>query len=210
MVPDTESGSAHWRRGQAKRARTRARLIDAAAQLVFEKGFERTSLDDIAQRVGMSRGAIYGNFKDRDELFLAMVEARWTPVAPAFKPGASFGEQMRILAEALISVIPARRAAAVGASSFQTYALTHAAMRRRLIEMNGDYYRRCAETLLGFVPEDQLPMPAERLIRVLHGMTDGLLALHFLTPELIGEEVIYSAFELLGAGGMALRPRIES
>ena len=49
-----------------KRARTRARLVQAAAAAIGEKGFERTSLEDVAQRAGMTRGAIYGNFDSRD------------------------------------------------------------------------------------------------------------------------------------------------
>ncbi|MGH8219801.1 MAG: TetR/AcrR family transcriptional regulator [Steroidobacteraceae bacterium] len=41
-----------------------------------------------AERAGMTRGAIYGNFKDRDELFLAVMEACWQPIVPKLKPGA--------------------------------------------------------------------------------------------------------------------------
>src|SRR5438552_1466198 len=102
-----------------KRARTRAKLVEAAAKLVGTKGLEQTSLEDVARLARMTRGAIYGNFKDRDELFLAVAEARWQPIVPKFKPGASYSEQLRILAEAVVAAIPARRAACVGAASYQ-------------------------------------------------------------------------------------------
>jgi AcrR family transcriptional regulator len=36
-------------------------------------------MEDVARRAGMTTGAIYGNFKNRDELFIAMSEAYWPP-----------------------------------------------------------------------------------------------------------------------------------
>jgi AcrR family transcriptional regulator len=34
-------------------------------------------LEDVARRAGLTTGAIYGNFKNRDELFIAMSETYW-------------------------------------------------------------------------------------------------------------------------------------
>src|SRR5262249_39683639 len=50
-----------------KRERTRAALLAAARDLIREKGYAQTTLEDIAERAGMTTGAIYGNFKNRDE-----------------------------------------------------------------------------------------------------------------------------------------------
>ena len=55
-----------------KRERTRAKLLEAARSLIREKGYEHTTLDAIAERAGMTTGAIYGDFKNREELFLAL------------------------------------------------------------------------------------------------------------------------------------------
>ena len=78
-----------------KRARTRAALIEAAARLVAKKGFDATTLDNVAAEAGMTRGAIYGNFKNREDLFLAVAQTYWSPLAPPLTPGASFRRQMR-------------------------------------------------------------------------------------------------------------------
>src|SRR5437764_709377 len=137
-------------RGQPKgdkRERTRAALIQAAAELVREKGFERTSLEDIARRAGMTRGAIYGNFQNREELFLALVESRWEPVVPPPAPGDGYVDQMRKLADAVVAALPLRRAGAVGAASFQAWTLTHEPMRRRIVEANAETYRRMAAAM---------------------------------------------------------------
>ena len=42
-----------------KRARTRKALIEAATEVVAEKGFDRASFEEVARRAGMTRGAVY-------------------------------------------------------------------------------------------------------------------------------------------------------
>ncbi len=53
---------------------TRNHLLDAAEKVFFEKGFGQTSLMDIADAAGLSRGAIYWHFKNKIDLFEAMSE----------------------------------------------------------------------------------------------------------------------------------------
>jgi AcrR family transcriptional regulator len=180
-----------------KRARTRAQLIEAASKVINEKGFDRTTLEEVARRAGMTRGAIYNNFTDKEDLFMAVSETRWQPIAPPFKPGASLKEQMTILGKAVAAAAAKRRAIAVGALSFQLYALTHEEMRARLVETNQEIYGWAAAQLLQFIPADKLPLPPGEFVRVIHALTDGLLALRFLTPELISDEIIVAAFEAL-------------
>jgi AcrR family transcriptional regulator len=180
-----------------KRARTRAKLINAAAAIVGEKGFHATTLEEVAERVGMSRGAIYGNFRNREDLFLAVVKERWEPLVPKLKPGGTFREQMRAIGEAVIAAAPLRQTRAVGALSFQLYALTHPKLQARIARQNAQIYREMAAGLTQFIPVQDLPIPAEQFIRVIHALTDGLLFKRFLTPNLITDEVILSAFEML-------------
>jgi len=51
---------------------TRHRILDSALDLFSEKGYGHTTLNDIAERAGFTRGAVYWHFKDKVELFLAM------------------------------------------------------------------------------------------------------------------------------------------
>lgn len=196
-MTEQTAASSHRRPKGDKRERTRAKLIEVAAQIIGEKGYERVTLEEVAKQAGMTRGAIYGNFKNREDLILAVVGTRWQPIAPLWQPGASLKEQLRLLGEAVVASIPARRTQAMGAFSFQQYALTHEDLRARLVEMNADIYRWAEHYLLQVVPESALPMPASQFVRVLHALTDGLLYLRFLTPELITDEVICAAFEAL-------------
>jgi AcrR family transcriptional regulator len=166
--------------------------------VIREKGYERTTLADVAQRAGMTRGAIYGNFKNREELFLAVVAYRWAPIVPRLRVGDSFRKQMAALAEAVIAAFPERRKSALGAASFQAYALKHEDMRRRLVAANTEVYRTMAAGVAQMNRTSALPMPAEQLVRVLHFMIEGYLMLRFLTPELIGDDDIVAGFDAIG------------
>ena len=179
-----------------KRARTRARLLDAAVEVIREKGFYGTTLEEVASRAGMTRGAIYGNFSDKDELFLAVVETRFRPITP-IRQGATLKAHLRIVGEAVVAAIPARRAQALGALSFQIYALTHEELRSRIAQVNAEIYRRGAERFQQLFPTEDLPMPPDQFVRVLHALSDGLLFLRFMQPELMTDEVIIAAFEAL-------------
>jgi AcrR family transcriptional regulator len=179
-----------------KRERTRARLLEAALEVIRQKGLFRTTLDDVAAKAGLSRGAIYGNFRDKDELFVALVEARWRPVTP-LKHGTTLKEHLRLVGETVVAAVPARRAQALGALSLQIYALGHEEVRSKIVELNADFYRRGAERLEQLLTPEDLPMPPDQLVRVLHALSDGLLSLRLLQPELITDELIVAAFDAL-------------
>ncbi|MES2878478.1 MAG: TetR family transcriptional regulator [Pseudomonadota bacterium] len=59
---------------------TRDRLLDAAELVFSEKGVSRTSLSDIAEAAGASRGAIYWHFKNKADLFNAMMDRTRLPL----------------------------------------------------------------------------------------------------------------------------------
>ena len=63
-----------------RRAEDRPREICAAALEVFaEKGFAAAKLDEIARRAGVSKGTLYLYFKDKEELFRAVVRSAIAP-----------------------------------------------------------------------------------------------------------------------------------
>ncbi|MGW0176067.1 TetR/AcrR family transcriptional regulator [Rhodococcus sp. NPDC003322] len=58
------------------RAQTRERLLAAALDVFAEEGFGRSTVEQVCERAGFTRGAFYSNFDSLDELFLAMWEQR--------------------------------------------------------------------------------------------------------------------------------------
>lgn len=58
----------------ARTAATRRKLIGAAARIFARDGFEAARLEDIAAAAGYTRGALYANFLDKEDLFFALLE----------------------------------------------------------------------------------------------------------------------------------------
>jgi AcrR family transcriptional regulator len=72
-----------------RRQRTQTELVATALTVFLERGFHGASLDEIAERAGYSKGAVYSNFAGKDELFLAVLDA-------------TFERRTRILADVLL------------------------------------------------------------------------------------------------------------
>ena len=189
-----------------KRARTRAALLEAARELIRDKGYERTTMEEVARRAGMTGGALYGNFKNRDELFIVLGQAYWAPIKPKIRPGSSFADKMRSLAEAAIAAIPERRVAAVGRLTGMAYALNHEALRDQVREATAASYGWGAGWLRSVADDGQLPMPAELLVVVIHAMTEGLLFQRLMTPDLVPDEVFHAAFAALARPAAPMGP----
>lgn len=71
------------RKTKAEAETTRAELLDAAERLFQAQGVSRTSLQDIAAAAGVTRGAVYWHFKDKGDLFNAMVDRIVLPMEEA-------------------------------------------------------------------------------------------------------------------------------
>lgn len=68
------------RRTKDEAQETRNRILDAAERVFSERGVSRTSLEDLAQAAGVTRGAIYWHFKDKSDLVAAMVNRVTLPM----------------------------------------------------------------------------------------------------------------------------------
>src|SRR5690348_2319222 len=55
-------------------AQTRTQLVKTARQLFFEDGYHPTSLEKVADAAGFSKGAVYSNFRNKDELCIAVLD----------------------------------------------------------------------------------------------------------------------------------------
>ncbi|MFE7547176.1 TetR/AcrR family transcriptional regulator [Streptomyces gardneri] len=57
-----------------RRPRTRAALLKAALEAFAEHGFHATTIEQVCERAGYTRGAYYSNFASKEELFLALFD----------------------------------------------------------------------------------------------------------------------------------------
>ena len=80
-----------------RRARSRSALLDSAARALSRYGYGNLVLEQVAREVGYTRGALYHQFKDKEDLALAVI--RWADETWRREVGASAGEKPDPVAE---------------------------------------------------------------------------------------------------------------
>jgi AcrR family transcriptional regulator len=93
-------------RQEQRSERSRAAILEAALELFSHRGYGATAVRDIAERAGVSTGAVYHQFPDKEALFLALLEDFWAiterpdfPIQRALEQGA-FPDNLPAIADA--------------------------------------------------------------------------------------------------------------
>ena len=179
------------RKSQAeRRAETREQLLGAAGRVFAKHGFQGTSLEAVAEEAGYSRGAVYYNFADKEELFLDLLERRCAERAQDLR---------QVFAETAEDVEATSRQAQLAAGealeamtgdpewrALYMEFLAHAARNpafRRAFAQRTDQMRSALEEVVveragPFV--DALGMEPEQLAVVIDALGTGLWAHHML------------------------------
>jgi AcrR family transcriptional regulator len=83
----------------ARRARTRAQLLDAAARVYGRRGFDGATLDEVAEEAGFTKGAVYDHFGSKENLLIALLDehlaAQIAEQISLFDPAAEATERPR-------------------------------------------------------------------------------------------------------------------
>ena len=184
---------------------TRNSLLDAAECLFQAKGVSRTSLNDIAVAAGTTRGAIYWHFKDKGDLFNAMMERVTLPLETAFQQAAGRqpGDPLPLLREGVLGALRqtarderTRRVLEVATQKVEyvdelgAVRARHLAVRQAFLDQMQQSLRRSARWR-GL----QLAVPAPAAARGLHALVDGLIQNWLLDC---------SAFDLVRTGEKAM------
>lgn len=80
------------------------RIAKAAHEVFSKKGYHDTTMDDIASRLGVSKGALYQYFNSKEDLYRAILAARYqglTEMLPSMPPGSSFSESCQAFFDSL-------------------------------------------------------------------------------------------------------------
>ena len=95
------------RRTREEALETRNRLIDAAESVFHDKGVARASLEEIAAKARVTRGAVYWHFKDKAELFDAMMQRVVLPAEDMLERAGGHGESdpLELLRRATVDVL---------------------------------------------------------------------------------------------------------
>ncbi len=171
---------------------TRDRLLDAAEHLFQEKGVSRTSLNEIALAAGATRGAIYWHFKDKADLFNAMMERVTLPLEESAKqldhgtqdPIENIRASMHHALRKLTEDPQARRVFDIATHKVE-YVDEMVAVRERHLRARDECLVHIQGALLLAARRrgKRLPMPAVMAAHGLHAIVDGLIQNWLLSPD---------------------------
>jgi TetR/AcrR family acrAB operon transcriptional repressor len=185
---------------------TRHRLLEAAEHMFAEKGVSRTSLLDIAQAAGVSRGAIYWHFKNKADLFNAMMERITLPMEatlhqighdPARDPLDELHCAILDSMQKIASDERTRRVFEVATLKVE-YVDELLAVKARRVKSRTEIVCQIQRSLLDASVQRAVSLPVSPLMasQGLHALVTGLIDSWLLAPE---------DFELVATAEMALR-----
>ena len=153
-----------------KASATKQKIIEAAARLVYQRGFHATSLDMVAQAARVNRGSLYYFFRSKKNLGLAVIDhyeslLHHNYLSPSFDIQARGREKIRRLAESYAHM-PIQDSPCcgcpIGNLSLELSALDEG-MRVRLKEVWDGVFERIALVLAQSKEEGDLPGELEPL-----------------------------------------------
>jgi AcrR family transcriptional regulator len=174
-----------------RRQQTRDAVLDAAGRVFAKRGFHGASLDAIAEDAGVTRGAVYYNFADKEELFLELLDRRCAERAQDLREVFAGTEPGDVDAAGRQAQLAARHAldAMTGDAEWRALYLEFLAQAARDADFRRAFARRTDQmrAVLEEVVVAQtgplagtLPMPPEQLAVVIDALGVGLWAHHML------------------------------
>ncbi len=188
------------RRTKTEALATRNSLLDAAEHLFQARGVSRTSLNGIATEAGTTRGAIYWHFKDKADLFNAMIERVTLPLECSLADTTrAAGHPLLALRETMINALrqmasdeQTRRVFEVATHKVE-YVPEMRAVRDRHLRVRNECMAMTEAVLEEAARHEQvaLGIPLRTAALGLHVMVDGLIQNWLLDPQ---------AFDLVQSG----------
>jgi len=189
---------------ERRRELTRQHLLEAAAIVFARDGFHGATLDAVASLAGFTKGAVYSNFKSKEDLFLALFEERIERQFALTAEVLESGPHERV--DQFPRIRTLLHAMLLGDDSFQAlylefvlYARRNPAARDRLIASERSE-RALIESLIerehGSVGGDR-PHPTRMLAEFSRAVFNGLAMTRLVDPEAVTEETIDTTLDML-------------
>lgn len=166
---------------------TRQRILRAARQVFVEKGFHRANIDDVVAASGLSVGAIYGYFKNKDELIRESILSANREESEAILADTQAAGSMWERLSRAIRGWWAYTIEAPGSPVFLTEAWAEASRRPAIREFMALRYERgltvLAVLLHGCISRGELPaeLDVDALARTLGALLDGMVIEYVVT-----------------------------
>jgi AcrR family transcriptional regulator len=186
-------------------AQTRTGLVDAAERLFSDQGFDKTSLDAVAEAAGYTKGAVYSNFSSKEDLFFAVYERRVERYVADVEPRLSEAADTAQGVIDYVAGIASRRADAPADGwlavffEFWTHVLRHPEYRERFAAIHRRAIEPFVVALERFAAErdTELPLDAFELATAVYAMTTGISLERLTQPDAVEADLAVRMQELM-------------
>jgi AcrR family transcriptional regulator len=186
---------------ERRRQQTRDALITAAAQVFAERGFHGASLDEVAAVAGFTKGAVYSNFKGKDDLFVAVLESRYRRNLEALQTTL---DESGNHPENLAGWVERQHKEEGGPwgtliQEFTLYAMRHPSAKAKLAALQ----RSDIDALTHLITAErkihgtEMPEPPEHQARIVTALFQGLSEMRAVDPEAVDASLLESVMSFV-------------
>jgi AcrR family transcriptional regulator len=185
---------------EEKKAQTRERLLDAASTVFARKGFAATSIDEIAEAAGVTKGAVYSNFDSKEDLVRTVLderlEQRFRELAEDVPSDGSLAEDAARASEQFGTVLEEERDSVLLGLEFAIHAVRNPDFRDDFIA-----YHRDAQGDIAKIVEDRLTaggeklrLPAKQVASLFNAISNGVALERLMDPGSVSDEMLGLVF----------------
>ena len=190
---------------EEKHAATSAALLRAAAATFAERGFGAATMDEIAERAGLTKGALYYRYKSKEDLFLALLDERCAAYVAALDHTlaneASAGAGWAAFSDQFLAIL---REGSWPRLYFEyvSYASRNPHARRQLVKRTRELrsaFERVIERQAAETGTD-LPVPAADIALAITALGNGIALERLADPRGVPDRVVAELPALIIAG----------
>jgi AcrR family transcriptional regulator len=191
---------------QDKRRANRARILRAAREVFARRGYHDAKIEDIGAEAGLSVGAVYYNFENKEDLFLALLDdwraelIRDVEGALGSADGAATDPaQLREDIRRAVEMLNPSREWRLLLFEFVSYAARNPDFRARFVEGRRRFKSALTDLLEQRMAAARLPpgLPAEHLAVIMMALVNGLSVDELTEPDTVPSDLLGEAVNAL-------------
>jgi AcrR family transcriptional regulator len=194
-----------------KQAHTRECLMRSAATVFARRGLQQASIDEVAEDAGFTKGAFYANFKNKEELFLAMLDERFAKrledIEGVLAGEGSTAEKTRRYGDTFAQTLRADREWERLFFEFSAYAARDEDFREELVTRYRAMRERIAAALKAEAEQygKEATIPFEQVALMTTAMSHGFALEKVLEGDAVPDELYGTMLMVFFAGLEALK-----
>jgi AcrR family transcriptional regulator len=197
--PGSTPGSGHddgeppTRLRRPPRGEVRERLLATALSVFTERGYDRSTLDQVSAAAGFSKGAVYSNFASKDELFLALMDRQVEDYLARIRnvlAGTRDDSSGRLAGDALTGMLTQDREWQLLFLDYVGRATRDPRMRAHLATHRKHVRDLVTESVRDALGEDRNGLDAASTAVMLLALSNGLAIERFIDPDAVPDALL--------------------